>query len=960
MNNEVMSSPEIVEKKTPIIKPILLKIILILTSVAISFFVQYFCYKPKLSTIIDSDMDSYGNTYVLSTSVGRYKVSKISPKGLVLFEKKLDNSSDKNICKYSLLEVDLNGNFFVVQEVKNPDAIVSNPSQYPISYESVQMYDSAGNYGKEVARFDFASASVSITESYIKKIQVSNAKLYIIGLKDDNVDIIGVNPYIDKSPEKEFSFKISPPNGDKSWINDYSVISDGSTLYSTRNGNLYLVKRDETATDCNSLLPNKENSIDSMYVDNKDNVYFTDYKNGSFYKFDTRTMNISSVYSIDDKVKLNDLTIKDFRKIRPISDGDYFGASKSFTNPFFARLGSNQNLISKIKYKFFPYGFIFTILGSLILLSVLWLIYKFKNIGIKRTYISVKAAIMFIPIFISLMISVVLYSTKKSMENYINVLRQNQTIGAKIVSEKINGDSLINSIYNSNYMSSDFASMKSDIKNAYLDLKNKIGDNSDYIVIYALDNNKIYSVTSNKYSGDSKYYNLLNYIDPDMTPDKVALVDSILEKDEINKIYDIWSQLKDLGKQSVLSKFRDVHGDIVGSFVPIKNSSGSIVGMVANYLDEKSHVTLKLYEILKESSLLIGIVTLLVILYLCFIMWILLKPMKIMNKGIESMINGHWKNKLPIVSKDEFASISTAFNNMSDKLEEYTDNLMDLNSEYLRYLPKDLLKLSGKEKITQSSVGERQSSEHSIVYITFNVSNLKDVDNIEDSLFDGLQNCYPQMFDIVEEKNGIVQNFSSLGATLLFDNPKDAVTSTIQILESKIDNIIKENMRISVGMGSAIIGIIGNDIRRGVSMASEEMLRLIKIDKGMKNLGIKFAVTEYVTETMDDSLSISFRFIGKFKDISELSWVKIYEIIYSSDTLFKDLIIQTKGKFERAVQLYIEGNFDEARSLFVDVLHKNQQDKTALYYINLCDLKSSISKENSENFKDILGDLDIN
>ena len=227
-------------------------------------------------------------------------------------------------------------------------------------------------------------------------------------------------------------------------------------------------------------------------------------------------------------------------------------------------------------------------------------------------------------------------------------------------------------------------------------------------------------------------------------------------------------------------------------------------------------------------------------------------------------------------------------------------------------------------------------------------------------MFDGLQNCYSKMFDIVEEKNGIVQNFSSLGATLLFDNPKDAVNSTVQILESDIDNIIKDNMRISVGTGTSLIGIIGNDVRRGISMASEEMLRLIKIDKGMKNLGIKFAVTEYVTDKMDDSLSISFRFIGKFKDISELSWIKIYEIIYSSDTLFKDLIIQTKSRFERAVNLYIDGNFDEARSLFVDVLHKNQQDKTSLYYINLCDLKSSISKDNSENLKDILGDIAIN
>ena len=966
MKTEVISSPEVIDskkdKKNPIFSnSVLIRIILVIFSLALSFFAQYMIYKPNLGTITGADMDASGNTYVLSVleRSEQYKVTKISPKGKIEFEVKLDKSSPGNLIKYKNLDVDSKGNFFIVQEVRNSDSIVSNPSQYPISKESVKMYDFNGQFCKEVALFDFASASMTPTNEYIRKIQIVNQKLSIVCFRENVVEVIGVNPYLDESPEKVFTFEVSPTNiSDYNWINDYSVISDGSVVYATKNGNIFIAKQDGSMTECNSLLPDGENSVSSLYVDRLDNVYFLDLKSGSFCKFDTNSMSISVLYSLDDKIKINDLTIKDLRKIKPINEDDFFGFSKTFVNPYFVRFGNTSNLISEIRYKFLPYGAIFTLVGALLLIFILFFIYKFFRIGIKRTYLSVKATLMFIPVFIAIMLSIVIYSTNKAMANYISVLRQNQTIGAKIVSEKINGDSLIGTLSNSAYMSPDFVSLKSDISNAYIDLKGKIGDNSDYIVIYALDNDKIYSVTNNKYSGDSKYYEFLKYAEPDMIQDKVALVDSVLEKDEIENIYSIWSKLKDRLEGSVISTFRDVHGNIVGAFVPVKNSSGSVVGMVGNFLDEQSHISMKQLDILKESSLLIGIISLFVFLYLCLIVWILLKPMRVMNKGIGLMINGHWKNRIPIVSKDEFASMSLAFNNMSNKLEEYTDNLMDLNSEYLRYIPKELLSLAGHEKITQVSVGEGKSSKIAIVYITFNIEKLKDVNDIERTFFVELQNCYSKIFEIVDNNEGIVQNFSSLGVTLIFKNTDSAINSTIQILESDISPDFKKNLRASVGYGTSLVGVIGNDIRRGVSMSSEEMLRLIKIDKGIKKLGINLAITESVSKSVSGDFSNLLRFVGKFKDISDLSWMKMYQIVYSSDILIRDLVIKTRNKFERAVQLYIDGKINEARTLFVDVFNENKSDKTTLYYINMCDLRINISDQKyNKKLENILGEI---
>ena len=66
--------------------------------------------------------------------------------------------------------------------------------------------------------------------------------------------------------------------------------------------------------------------------------------------------------------------------------------------------------------------------------------------------------------------------------------------------------------------------------------------------------------------------------------------------------------------------------------------------------------------------------------------------------------------------------------------------------------------------------------------------------------------------------------------------------------------------------------------------------------------------------------------------------------------------IRTKSEFKRAVQLYIDGNLEESRALFVDVLHNNGNDVTALYYVNMCDLRSSINNKNL-NLKILVGEI---
>ncbi|MDR1560799.1 MAG: HAMP domain-containing protein, partial [Holosporaceae bacterium] len=704
------------------------KILLVIFSLGISFWAQNKYYKPDLGTFLGSDMDPLANVYVLGVkeNLEQYKITKINSKGTVVFEKDLEKSGNETLFVYRNIDIDTSGNIYLVRETRDRNAVVSNPSLYPISKESVMMFDTNGEEIKQAAVFDFAAGGNMLTVSYIRKIQVAGQKLTIVGAEKNRFDIITVNPYVDESPVKNYSFNVDAPEGSEEieteWVNDIAVLSSGKSFYSTKRGDLVAVDADGSSVNLRSTLDGFENSIVSMSVDRGDNIYFTDVISGNFYKMDTKSINVNPVFSIEDSIKIGEIKIRDLRRIRAINEDDFYAASKSFENPFHVRLGTTNVMISNIRYGLIPWGIIFTISGGLLLSAlVLGLIFLIKR-GFGRIPYAIRITGMFLPIFLIVTSVLICAITLESVSDYNKVLKTSQSAGSKIIAEKIDGNILETMSAASNYMTPEYARVNLSIKNSYKDLKDKVGDASDYIMVYAAKGNKLYSVADNKYSGDSKSYSELRFADPDMIPPEISLADCFLEIKETSDLYEIWDKLRNGEEKIVFGEFKDVHGKLSASFAPITNETGRVVGMAGNFIDEKTHITDELIKTLIHASLIMGIFAGLVFLYLCIIIWISLKPLRKLGRGIDAMINGKWRTRISVKSKDEFSDIAASFNNMSGKIEDYTKNLIRLNKEYLRFVPKELLSLMGKEKITQTNVNDNKTVHMAILYITFNIA----------------------------------------------------------------------------------------------------------------------------------------------------------------------------------------------------------------------------------------------
>ncbi len=940
--------------------------ILAICILLIAYLSQYFINKPNLGAFLSSDMDLSGNVYILGVDSDndQYKITKIKSDGAMDFKINLEKTDKDFAYSYSNLEADSKGNFYFVKQKRDLNTVVSDKTLYPIKSETVIMYDTNGNYVKDVLNLDFTKYANPPTSNYVKKIQLDNQLITIIGGKDNSYEVMSANPMEDETPRKIKSFSITPGvesnNTSLEWVNDICILSTGRVFYSTKNGQLWGMDNQGIFMNYSNAVSNSEFLLSGMSVDPNDDIYFSDSVTGNFYKMDTKSVVSRQIYNLESYLDLNK-TIKgwDVRNIKVLDANDFYAPSKAFDRPFYVRFGNYNSEIMDIRGKFMPWGLITMFLVCVACVAVYFFVRYISVTELKRIPLAVRILSMFLPFYLVSMAVLVYINTTDSLTEYVSVLKMQQERGAKTVVDNIDGSAFSRLNHISGFMTKDYVDLQKSITDAYKEINLKIGDRSDYLVAYIEHYNKLFATVNTKYTSASNSYAELKYTNPDMIPSHYALVDTFLEKDECDALYEVWNQFSSRTNttDSLEASFRDVYGDMTGSFVAIKDTNGRIVGFVGNFLDSDIHHSKEFWRIFKHSLALILIITILVFAYICLVIRWCLRPLKIIESAINTMSKGQWDIKIRVTSKDELADIAEAFNLMSEKISRYTSNLIRLNKEYIRYVPTEIFRFMNKEKITQVNLHDHNIVDMNMVYVSFNLSCKGSYDfKNEDEVFKALNKTYKEMFKVIEKNNGVVQSFDGQDAVILFPkSATDAFNASIQFKEVDIDKVVKDHMNVTLGNGNVLVGVSGNDDRRGVVVVSDEIMQLFSIDSDINKIGINHVATKAVIDRLDGQNAYDYRFIGRVGNITGEGSTDVFEIIDASNKYKKDLYDSTKELFEKAVGCYLLHDFEEARRMFTDVLRVNENDKVAIHYLMKCEEQMGRIDKGSKSKKGFTG-----
>ena len=922
--------------------------IFVIFVVVLAFLAQYFINKPNFGVFLSSDMDSAGNVYILSVNEMKddYFITKMSSAGLTEFKIDLEKSNDEYEYTYSNLEADSKGNFYFVKRAKKLNGVTENKSLLPLTSETIMMYDTNGSYVKQVMNFDFSKEANPPSKNYVQKIQFIGQKMTVIGEKNGTYKIKSAEPVLNTSPKDVTEFTIKPPyevaDNSLSIVSDMCVLSTGRVFYATRTGELWGMNNQNEFIEYSSAVSTSDFMLTDMSVDDSDNIYFADRVSGKFYKLNTKSVSSNVVYELGSElIPDTGVCLKDVRSLKCLSDGVFYGASKAFDKVFYLRCGGVNRLVTDLRGKFFPWGILIMLAVIALIFALIYLVRYLSGLELKRVPLAIRITTMFLPVYVLAMGVLVYINTSDGVAEYMSIVKSEQERGAKTVSDHIDGSEFANLNHVKSYMSPDYMKVKRSIDSGYSDLMLKIGDRSDYIVTYIERYNKLYTTVNTEFSEKSSSYPRLKYTKPDMITSQFCLIDSVLERDETEKLYQIWNEFSNKTNKtdSLEAEFRDVYGNVTASFVAIKDTNGRVVGFVGNFLDEDIHRAEQFQKIFLHSLSVILIITLAVFIYVCFVVKICLKPLKTIKRTLTEFMKGKWEARIRTESKDELADISETFNLMAEKIGRYTKNLIRLNKEYVRYVPTSVFRLMNKEKITQVGLHDQNVIDMNVIYISFNISCRGSYDfEDEYAVFDALNKSYSKIFEVVKNNHGVVQSFDGLDAVILFpENSIDAFNAAVQFREIEINETIKKHMNVVLGKGNVLIGVSGDEERRGVVVVSDEIMQMFNIDTQINFIGIHQVATKAIIDQLDASAPYTYRFIGKVGNITGEGATDIYEIIDGTNKYRKDLYMSTREMFEKAINLYLTAEFEEARKLFTDVLRTNENDKVAVQYLMKCE-----------------------
>lgn len=909
-----------------------------LVSIVTSFFVEPLITDVKMNILVDYAMDFNNNFYFINDDPnGYYSITKTDSKGYKQFSKKLQDPDSKADRTYRKLDVDSQGNIYVLYKDREISPIPDEESKVGgIKNETVAVYSSSGEFVRDLATVDFTQEGTLPQTNYIYNIQVIDQTLSIICGRGNKFEILTTHITDKDSPQVSQSFEIDPlVTSNIDLVSGIAVSSSGKVVYSTRSGEIFAMNDQKQFINVTPA-SSKEIVVADLSIDKNDHIFFTDMISGNYYNLTGSDLHLETLYSSDAVIdSKKNIKFEDLTHVFVSQEGQYYGKYKNAGNDKYIYFGAQNGFISNIREKLLPNRVVVFVLSSVIIFAALFLIFKIIMKCKEGMKVKTKIVASFVPLYTLAIIVLISVVINISVSSYDNYLRGEQEISGRVTLEKIDKALFAKIDPVSGYLSADYNTFDKQFGEGFLEARSVGNTPSNCIILYKMKDGKLYSFDARGYLDNDKE---IAFKSATFLANPVEYSKS---KESSEVYYNVWNDFISGNdeKEGKLYTTEDNYGTWMSVFQPIRDTEGNIIGMIQGSINKAESRDSFYFKTL--ALVILIFISVSAIIFVCYfiIIKVILNPLKEIKSSVDAIGEGIWNTKLNIKSKDEFYDIGRAFNLMTDRMNQYISNLVVLNKEYMKFVPMELIYLLGKRQITDIKLNDRNKILINVIYLSFDNGYHKVYKSIsEDRYFDMLNKNFDLLFTVVERNNGVIQWFDGLGMVALFPNSsEDAVRASMQFKEVFANNDFGSYMKILLGKGSAVVGVTGNDKRYNISVVSDEIMNMDYLIKHLSEANVKHFALEPIIKGLGKNTNYNYRFIGHIKSMYSDQSVRLYEFIDNIRLHEKNLYISTKPLFEKAVELYIKGSFAEARKLFTSVIRINEEDKLAMYYLILCD-----------------------
>lgn len=217
-----------------------------------------------------------------------------------------------------------------------------------------------------------------------------------------------------------------------------------------------------------------------------------------------------------------------------------------------------------------------------------------------------------------------------------------------------------------------------------------------------------------------------------------------------------------------------------------------------------------------------------------------------------------------------------------------SSKLQRLNEAYLRFVPREFLKLLNKESVIKTGLGDYSNIEMCIMFSKMHIYCPAGHDSLEEH-FQIFDQYLKRVSPIIKEHKGFVSKFLSGGFMALFPKSElDAVLAALEINECVEDfntTLSAKNHKLKAWMGihfgKMIIGTIGEENRLDDTVISDTVNTSSRLEGVCEKLGKTIIISQEVMERLGEKQNLSFE-TSRLQDVmvkGKEKPLQIYEVV---------------------------------------------------------------------------------
>jgi len=279
------------------------------------------------------------------------------------------------------------------------------------------------------------------------------------------------------------------------------------------------------------------------------------------------------------------------------------------------------------------------------------------------------------------------------------------------------------------------------------------------------------------------------------------------------------------------------------------------------------------------------------------------------------------------------------------ELIKLTSEVLQLNLAYSRFVPRQFLQFLNKESITDVQLGDQVQQEMSVLF-----ADIRDFTTLSETMtpqdnFNFINAYLSRMEPAIIENQGFIDKYIGDAIMGLFSCGADnAVKAGIDMLyrlaEYNIQRSKAGRLPIQIGIGintgSMMLGTVGSNSRMDGTVISDAVNLGSRLEGLTKNYGVSLLISHHTFLALNSPADYDFRLIDRLQVKGKSELVTVYEIFDADPAELRLGKLFTKPEFEKALFLYIRGNFSAAANLFKNCLYLNPDDKVAKIYLQRC------------------------